>query len=129
MVEDQLTLAEAKEKLAIRQAQLKKWAVEYYQNDAPTVEDSDYDLVYQEVIDLEYQFPELITPDSITQKFGDQTKDDLPKVEHLQPMLSLGDVFSIEALDDWMNTMQQSTSDFLEYNAELKIDGLAISLQ
>lgn len=129
MVEDQLTLAEAKEKLAIRQAQLKKWAVEYYQNDAPTVEDSDYDLVYQEVIDLEYQFPELITPDSITQKVGDQTKDDLPKVEHLQPMLSLGDVFSIEALDDWMNTTQQSTSDFLEYNAELKIDGLAISLQ
>lgn len=96
MVEDQLTLAEAKEKLAIRQAQLKKWAVEYYQNDAPTVEDSDYDLVYQEVIDLEYQFPELITPDSITQKVGDQTKDDLPKVEHLQPMLSLGDVFLLK---------------------------------
>lgn len=129
MVGNQLTLAEATEKLAVLQAQLKQWAAEYYQNDAPTVEDSDYDRVYQEVIDLEQQFPELITPDSITQQVGDQTKADLPKVEHLQPMLSLGDVFSIEALNDWMKATQQDITNTLEYNAELKIDGLAISLQ
>lgn len=129
MVGNQLTLAEATEKLAVLQAQLKQWAAEYYQNDAPTVEDSDYDRVYQEVIDLEQQFPELITPDSITQQVGDQTKADLPKVEHLQPMLSLGDVFSIEALNDWLKATQQDITNTLEYNAELKIDGLAISLQ
>lgn len=129
MVGNQLTLAEATEKLAVLQAQLKQWAAEYYQNDAPTVEDSDYDRVYQEVIDLEQQFPELITPDSITQQVGDQTKADLPKIEHLQPMLSLGDVFSIEALNDWLKATQQDITNTLEYNAELKIDGLAISLQ
>ncbi|QIL50857.1 NAD-dependent DNA ligase LigA [Weissella coleopterorum] len=129
MAEDQLTLATAEKMLAVRQTQLKQWAEEYYQNDAPTVEDSEYDRVYQEVIDLENQFPELIRTDSITQQVGDQTKENLPKVEHIQPMLSLGDVFSMDTLSDWMHTTQQNSSTALAYNAELKIDGLAISLR
>lgn len=124
-----LSQEEAATEIAALQADLKQWAREYYENDAPSVEDSVYDVAYNRLEALEAAFPALVTADSITQQVGGrEVKADLPKVAHQVPMLSLGDVFSFEELADWMATTQKSFHESLAYNAELKIDGLAISL-
>ena len=124
-----LSQEEAATEIAALQADLKQWAREYYENDAPSVEDSVYDVAYNRLEALEAAFPALVTADSITQQVGGrEVKSDLPKVAHQVPMLSLGDVFSFEELADWMATTQKSFHESLAYNAELKIDGLAISL-
>ncbi|WP_270321726.1 NAD-dependent DNA ligase LigA [Weissella confusa] len=124
-----LSQEEAATEIAALQADLKQWAREYYENDAPSVEDSVYDVAYNRLEALEAAFPALVTTDSITQQVGGrEVKSDLPKVAHQVPMLSLGDVFSFEELADWMATTQKSFHESLAYNAELKIDGLAISL-
>ncbi|WP_174855276.1 NAD-dependent DNA ligase LigA [Weissella bombi] len=115
--------------MAKLQNQLQQWAKEYYENDSPTVEDAEYDQAYKHLQELEAAFPELIQADSITQQVGgQQVKSELPKVQHEVPMLSLGDVFSFEELSNWMANTQKSFNENLAYNAELKIDGLAISL-
>ncbi|WP_447409410.1 NAD-dependent DNA ligase LigA [Weissella confusa] len=124
-----LSQEEAATEIAALQVDLKQWAREYYENDAPSVEDSVYDVAYNRLEALEAAFPALATADSITQQVGGrEVKSDLPKVAHPVPMLSLGDVFSFEELADWMATTQKSFHESLAYNAELKIDGLAISL-
>ena len=124
-----MTVIEAKAEIDALQQDLKQWAQEYYENDAPSVEDAVYDREYNRLEALEAAFPELVTPDSITQQVGGKsTKSDLPKVVHNIPMLSLGDVFSLDELHDWLTTTQKSFNTPLSYNAELKIDGLAISL-
>ena len=124
-----LSQEDAATEIAALQADLKQWAREYYENDAPSVEDSVYDVAYNRLEALEAAFPALVTADSITQQVGGrEVKSDLPKVAHPVPMLSLGDVFSFEELADWMATTQKSLHEPLAYNAELKIDGLAISL-
>lgn len=120
---------EAAQQMEKLQLQLQQWAKEYYENDSPTVEDAEYDKVYKRLQELEAAFPELVNPDSITQQVGGhKTKSELPKVEHDVPMLSLGDVFSIDELTNWMVNTQKSFTKKLSYNAELKIDGLAVSL-
>ncbi|AQW21633.1 DNA ligase (NAD(+)) LigA [Lentilactobacillus curieae] len=108
---------------------LNKWADEYYTYDAPSVEDSEYDAVYQQLVYLETQYPAIITPDSPTQKVGDHTLPGFSKVPHDIPMLSLGDVFSEQELADFVDRLTKSDNVNFEYNCELKIDGLAISLR
>ncbi|MDR3189708.1 MAG: NAD-dependent DNA ligase LigA [Lactobacillaceae bacterium] len=126
---NELTSKQASAEIKHLQADLKRWAAEYYENDAPSVEDSVYDVAYNRLEALEAAFPTLVTPDSITQQVGGrQVKQDLAKVEHAVPMLSLGDVFSNAELNDWMTTTIDNTITDLAFNAELKIDGLAISL-
>jgi len=129
MATENLTLDQAKKEIADLQPKLQRWAQEYYENDAPSVEDSVYDVSYNRLEELEQRFPELVTTDSITQQVGANTKADLPKVEHPVPMLSLGDVFSLNELNEWIATTEKNLAQKTEYNAELKIDGLAISLQ
>lgn len=109
---------------------LKGWAKEYYEQDAPSVTDSEYDVAYAELVKLSEAFPNLILDDSILKQVGgSEVKDELAKVPHAVPMLSLGDVFSLDELSAWMDTTQKQFADPLAYNAELKIDGLAISLE
>ena len=97
-----MTVIEAKAEIDALQQDLKQWAQEYYENDAPSVEDAVYDREYNRLEALEAAYPELVTPDSITQQVGGKaTKSDLPKVVHDIPMLSLGDVFSLDELYDW----------------------------
>lgn len=123
-------LGQVAQRVTELETQLKQWAQEYYENDAPTVEDHVYDEAYAELTNLLSENPTLVTPDSITQQVGGaEVKSDLPKVTHEVPMLSLGDVFSLDELAEWMTTTQQNFTEPLAYNAELKIDGLAISLE
>lgn len=123
-------MTEIQAQIDLLEQNLKQWAVEYYENDAPSVEDSLYDQTYEELTQLANDYPDLISADSITKQVGGAvTKSNLPEVMHEVPMLSLGDVFSIPALAEWMETTQANFDRALVYNAELKIDGLAISLE
>ena len=130
MADKPLTLAEAKQIIGPLRQQLIQWGKEYYEQDNPTVEDYVYDRQYQRLVELEAQFPELVTPDSPTQRVGGQSDTQLAKVTHDIPMLSMGDVFSVEELHDF-NVRQQEglkATNHLEYDLELKIDGLSLSL-
>jgi DNA ligase (NAD+) len=125
-----LTREEATKEIGPLKERLIKWGKEYYEQDAPSVEDYVYDREYQRLVEIEQRFPELITPDSPTQKVGGAAETVLTKVEHAIPMLSMGDVFSVEELMDF-NARQQDNPNFtgdVEYNLELKIDGLSLSL-
>lgn len=123
-----LTHEEAQAELTPLVAQLNQWRREYYTQDAPTVEDHVYDENYRRLEELEAAFPDLMTPDSPTQAVGDAPSGDLPKVPHPVPMLSMGDVFSLEALADWAQRLEAGVDEPVDYNVELKIDGLSLSL-
>jgi DNA ligase (NAD+) len=103
----------------------------YYVLDNSEVTDSEYDRLFNELKTLESHYPELLTPDSPTQRVGGQALDKFDQVEHVIPMLSLDNVFDAEefaAFDkrvrDWLN-IDSSPS----YAAEPKLDGLAISIR
>ena len=124
----QFTLEEAEAEVAKLRKQLNQWRLEYYTKDAPTVTDNVYDDHYRDLQALEAAFPKLVTPDSPTQQVGDVINSDFAKVQHPIPMLSMGDVFSFEELSEWDARMQANVGHAVDYNVELKIDGLALSL-
>lgn len=109
--------------------QLKVWSRQYYNEDNPSVEDSVYDKNYRRLQELEAAHPDWVTNDSPTQNVGGQTLPGFDKVRHNIPMLSLGDVFSEEELHDFIQRLDNNYPQIKEYNCELKIDGLAISLR
>jgi DNA ligase (NAD+) len=109
-------------------ATLDQWSKQYYTKDAPEVEDHVYDAKYEELLALEKAFPEIVTPDSITQRVGGEVLAGFTKITHEEPMLSMGDVFSQEELVEFDNRIQKNVGHEVDYNVELKIDGLAISL-
>lgn len=119
----------AQEEIETLRKKLNTWAEQYYAQDAPSVEDAVYDQNYQKLVELEKQFPELVTPDSITQRVGGEIKSDLGKVEHQVPMLSMGDVFSKDELFEFDQRIQKLVGGPVAYNVELKIDGLSLSLE
>ncbi len=127
---NQLTLAAAKQEIIPLKKQLTQWGKEYYEQDNPSVEDYVYDRAYQRLVALEQRFPELKTTDSPTQHVGGGPTTQLTKVTHDIPMLSMGDVFSIDELLDFNARQQESSVVDVdpEYNLELKIDGLSLSL-
>ncbi|WEV37450.1 NAD-dependent DNA ligase LigA [Lactobacillus sp. ESL0677] len=124
-----LTLDEAKKEVTELRSVLNKWAQAYYSQDAPEVEDNVYDQKYQRLVELEQQFPQLVTPDSITQKVGGQIDSEFTKVDHEIPMLSMGDVFSKKELQEFDDRVQKLVGHPVAYNVELKIDGLSIDLE
>jgi DNA ligase (NAD+) len=106
----------------------------YYVLDDPEVSDAEYDALLNELRELETEHPELLTPDSPTQRVGAQPLSKFEEVPHLQPMLSLANARNEEELRAWETRMhnllkKQGVEDArIEYEAEPKIDGLAISL-
>ncbi len=101
----------------------------YYVLDDPAIPDQEYDRLMRELHDLEEAFPDLVTPDSPTQRVGAQPLDAFEKAEHFSPMLSLGNAFDAEEL----RAFQKRVSNLLDtsqidYVTEHKIDGLAIAL-
>ena len=106
----------------------------YYVLDDPQIGDDEYDALLDELRGLEEAHPELLTPDSPTQRVGGRPLDKFQQVEHLQPMLSLGNARGEEELRAWVERMRNrlaregiSEAEF-DYVCEPKIDGLAISL-
>ncbi|MFC7441876.1 NAD-dependent DNA ligase LigA [Laceyella putida] len=102
----------------------------YHVLDQPTISDAEYDQLLRELIALEQQFPELVTPDSPTQRVGGKVLPHFDKVEHLSPMLSLGNAFNEEDLREFDERVQKAAGGKpVKYVCELKIDGLAVSLR
>lgn len=124
-----ITLDEAQTEAKSLRKKLDRWAEDYYSKDAPEVEDHVYDQNYNRLLELEAEFPQIVTPDSITQRVGGQINSDFSKVEHEIPMLSMGDVFSKEELKEFDQRMQKLVGHLVAYNVELKIDGLSLSLE
>lgn len=124
-----LTLAEAKEEVSELREKLNDWADAYYTKDSPKVEDYIYDQNYNRLVELEQEFPQLISSDSITQRVGGQLNSELAKVTHQVPMLSMGDVFSKQELVEFDQRIQKQLGHTVVYNVELKIDGLSINLE
>ncbi|GEA90389.1 NAD-dependent DNA ligase LigA [Leuconostoc mesenteroides] len=126
---EKLTTQDAQQETARLQKQLVQYGTAYYEDDAPLVEDYIYDALYARLVALEEKFPQYVIPDSPTQNVGSaDTKSELQKVVHPAPMLSLGDVFSLDELNDWDARTTKSLGNQAPYNLELKIDGLAVAL-
>ncbi|MTJ07755.1 NAD-dependent DNA ligase LigA [Anabaena sp. UHCC 0204] len=105
----------------------------YYVLDAPIMEDTVYDRLYRELQELETQYPELITPDSPTQRVGERPATHFTSVRHNIPLYSLENAFNIEELQSWdqrwrRHAPSQYNPGEIEYVSELKIDGAALAL-
>ena len=104
----------------------------YYDDDNPEISDFEYDMLMNELKNLEKQFPELITKDSLTQKVGGTVKEGFEKVTHIVPLQSLQAIFNFEELKDFDIRMQKSAREFnkeLKYVVETKRDGLSVALE
>jgi DNA ligase (NAD+) len=105
----------------------------YYAEDAPSISDADYDALRQRYEALEVRFPELATPESLTQRVGVAPSEKFAKVRHKVPMLSLGNIFSDEEVGEFVARVRRflglSTDAPLAITAEPKIDGLSCSLR
>ena len=114
--------------LGLRQ-QIAQHDYHYYVLDAPTVTDNEYDGLYRQLLDFEKQFPELVTPDSPTQRVGGSVVGAFESVTHRQAMLSLNNAFGDDELFAFDKRMRDSLGvDLVEYALEPKFDGLAITL-
>lgn len=111
------------------QTLLNQYNYEYHVLDKPSVPDSEYDRLLRELIDYEEKFPELRTPDSPTQRVGGEVLSMFEKVEHTSPMLSLGNAFNEADLRDFDRKIRQAVGEDFSYVCELKIDGLAVTMQ
>jgi DNA ligase (NAD+) len=110
--------------------QLQEAGYAYYVLDAPIMEDAVYDRLYRQLQDLEGQYPELITPDSPTQRVGDKPATQFQSIAHNIPLYSLENAFNREELSKWETRWQKQINDTQDasYVCELKIDGSALAL-
>ena len=104
---------------------------EYYVLEAPTLTDAAYDRLLRELKEIEAAHPELVTPDSPTQRVGAEPATQFVKVEHLAPMYSLDNAFSADELRAWEDRNARIASEVRDggYVCELKMDGTAVSLR
>lgn len=122
------TLAE-RERLAQLKEQIRHHDYLYYVKDSPEISDGEYDRLFRELVELERAYPELVTPDSPTQRVGAPPLEALGKVQHERPMLSLDslvDPDEVRAFDQRMK--RELGTDQIEYTVEPKFDGLSVEL-
>ncbi len=111
-------------------AELNRASYNYHVLDAPTIPDAEYDRLYHELAALETLHPQAIAPDSPTQRVGDAPISEFNQVTHAVPMLSLNNGFADEDVDNFDRRVREGLETReVAYNAELKFDGLAISLR
>ena len=104
------------------------YAKKYYDDDNPEISDFEYDMLMNELKNLEREFPEFISKDSLTQKVGGTVKDGFEKVTHIVPLQSLQDVFSFDELYSFDERMKKFDEN-IKYVVETKIDGLSVALE
>jgi DNA ligase (NAD+) len=102
---------------------------QYYQLSQPSISDFEFDILLAELQSLENAFPELVVADSPTQKVGGDIQKSFASVKHRYPMLSLGNTYSRQDLEDFDGRIRKQIGDGFQYVCELKFDGLAIGLQ
>lgn len=131
-----LTSVEADQELAALAKEIKEHDARYYQKDAPSISDAEYDALRQRNEAIEKRFPLSVRPDSPTGRVGAAPASGFKKVKHAKPMLSLGNVFDEDELQDFIDGIRRflkelsdDTTIVLDMVAEPKIDGLSISLR
>jgi DNA ligase (NAD+) len=123
-------LEEATKRINALRDELRHHEYQYHVLDSPEISDAEYDAMMRELRTLEGQHPELITPDSPSQRVGGKPKEGFAKVQHSRPMLSLDNVNSEEELGDWERRVRSAvgTAD-VSFVCELKMDGVSLALQ
>ena len=120
---------EAKQRIEKLRGWLKKWNYDYFVLDKSDVSEGARDKIKKELIELENEHPEFITPDSPTQRVGSALSGKFAKIKHITPKQSLSDCFSEQELKDWEDRMMRLVpGEKLDYITELKLDGLNLSL-
>lgn len=117
-----------KQEIEALRRELERANYEYYVLDNPTMSDYDFDHKLRRLEELELAYPELITPDSPTQRVGGKVADGFQEVVHRVPLESLQDVFSVEELEEFDQRVRVSVGD-VEYDVEPKVDGLSVALE
>ena len=123
---------EAKERIEYLRKETAYHAKRYYDEDNPEISDFEYDMLMLELRNLEKEYPEFISEDSLTQKVGGHVKEGFEKVEHKVPLQSLLDIFNFEdlkAFDERTRKVADENNIKLKYVVETKIDGLSVSLE
>lgn len=130
-------MLEVNARLEMLRDEIRRHDYAYYVKDEPTISDNEYDGLMRELQAIEEQYPELVTPDSPTQRVGGEPLSAFASIRHAQAMLSLGNVFSEQELSAFDKRVADGLVDAgllmpgqtVEYNCELKFDGLAMSLR
>ena len=111
---------------------LNTYAYQYYALDDPQVTDAEFDRLLRELQAIEAAHPELVTPDSYTQRVGGYVSEQFEPVRHAQRMYSIDDAMNLEELDEWLARTDEALGSTPErpiaYTCELKIDGLGVAL-
>lgn len=118
-----------KQEIQSLRRELEQANYEYYVLDNPSMSDYDFDHKLRRLEELEAKYPELITPDSPTQRVGGKVANGFAEVHHRVPLESLQDVFSFEELADFGQRVQDALTDGVEYDVEPKVDGLSVALE
>ena len=118
-----------KQEIQSLRRELEQANYEYYVLDNPSMSDYDFDHKLRRLEELEAKYPELITPDSPTQRVGGKVADGFAEVHHRVPLESLQDVFSFEELADFGQRVQDALTGGVEYDVEPKVDGLSVALE
>lgn len=124
-----MTEAPDRKRLSELKTLLSTYHYQYHVLDTPSVSDAVYDGLFQELKALEAKYPDLVTPDSPTQRVGNVPLDKFDKVRHSSRLLSLNDVFSRQDVEAWVKRMEKLAPDHKpEFFADLKMDGLSCAL-
>lgn len=124
-----VSLADVQRQIGELRQEIQDHDYKYYVLDNPAITDEQYDRLMKQLIQLESQYPQLITPDSPSQRVGGEVQQGFNSVKHLIPMLSLGNAFNQGELRDFDRRVRTAMGDEpVQYVVELKIDGLAVSL-
>src|SRR5271165_1170769 len=123
-------LEQASKRINQLRDELRHHEYQYHVLDSPEISDAEYDSRMRELRALEALHPELVTPDSPSQRVGGKPKEGFAKVEHSRPMLSLDNVNSEQELGDWERRVRSllGTAD-VSFVCELKMDGVSLALQ
>ncbi|MBR0427562.1 MAG: NAD-dependent DNA ligase LigA [Clostridia bacterium] len=128
-----LNKKQAEKRIQELRKQTEYYANKYYNEDKPEISDFEYDMLMLELRNLEKEYPEFISKESLTQHVGGKVKEGFKKVEHKIPLLSMQDIFSIEEILDYVNKMKErAEKENIENNnfvVETKIDGLTAALE
>src|ERR671926_335205 len=124
------TAKDIHEKIESLREKIRHHEYRYYVLDQPEVSDAEYDRLVNELKKLEAEHPDLITPDSPTQRVGGKPREGFVKVEHSSPMLSLDNAYNEQELRDWDRRVHDLSGEKnVEYVCELKMDGLSMALR
>jgi DNA ligase (NAD+) len=123
------TFSEAEARVSELRREIEYHSRKYYDLDDPEISDAEFDLLMQELLVLENQFPELVTETSPSQRVGGTPAEGFNKVEHEIPMLSLSNAYSADDMREFDRRIRALVGQTVEYVCELKIDGLAVSMR